>query len=430
MPRVTITTGKETTTLDYTGPSGLTHPGTISLKQLNFTKTRVKAGTNPWAAQLANLKIRKPAGGSNSTKTLADLSWVPKPIAKVGRGSSGSPDQGGSDMLADNTAAYVMALIGYYQDNRAYSSKAVEILNAWASTFDSILFDLTTWSDGKLLAGWVGSLMGRAVELLKSTYIPRTGEVVPNWTNIDKMMRSVYNRASEWHNGSGGNWLGAFVDGSMQLSVALNDRAAFDFACMRWRRVVPSLIWMRSDKNVNPYPKLAGYPFAPPWTMWDNSNTTAATIKSIWGSPNGEPSSWPDGLEFEMFRDMHHTAMAFSCIFNAAETAYNQGVNLYAEEAPRLVVGCELACRFVYEWQIESKPRPTGWPFNKDVVGYATSTQRTCWETPFNALAGRLGYPMPWTEKLLNSYTRNNTYDVDLMNVGDQLTFQGTYAAG
>lgn len=427
MPRITVTTGKETTTLDYTGLSGLRHPGTISLKQLDFTKAKVKAGTNPWAAQLANLKTRKPAGGSNSAKTLSDLSWVPKPIAQVGRGSSGSPDQGGSDMMADMTAAYVMALIGYYQDDRARSSKSAGILNAWASTFDYIMFDLTTWSDGKLLAGWVGSLMGRTVELLKHTYIPRSGEVVPNWTNIDKMMRSVYSRASEWHNGSGGNWLAAFVDGSMQLSVALDDRAAFDFACMRWRRVVPSLFWLNTDKTKNPYPKLAGYPFVPPWTMWDNSNTTATTIQSIWGNP----TSWPDGLEFEMFRDMHHTAMAFSGISNAAETAYNAGgVNLYAEEAPRLVAACELACRFIYEWQIESKPRPTGWPFNKDIVGYATSTQRTCWETLLMALNGRLGMAMPMTERLLNTYTRNNTYDVDLMNVGDQLTFQGTHIVG
>jgi hypothetical protein len=35
---------------------------------------------------------------------------------------------------------------------------------------------------------------------------------------------------------------------------------------------------------------------------------------------------------------------------------------------------------------------------------------------------------MPMTLRLLTSYTRPNNFDVDLHNIADQLTHQGTYA--
>ena len=248
----------------------------------------------------------------------------------------------------------------------------------------------------------------------------KSGEVTPNWTAIDRMLRVILARATEWHNGSGGNWIASFVDATVQLGVALDDKAVFQLGVDRWRRVVPSLFWMPTD--VNPYPNLKGLPIVPPWTMWDNSSTTAATVKSIWGNP----TSWPAGLEFETFRDMHHLSMAFSAVANAAETAWHQGVDLFGEEQERLVAACELATRFIYEWQVQGKLRPTGWPFNKDVVGYATSTQRATWEILFNHFNNRKGIAMPNTLRLLNEYTRNNTFDVDLHCVADQLTHQDT----
>lgn len=321
--------------------------------------------------------------------------------------------------MADSTAALVDAMCWAFTGDRARASKAVEILNAWGATITKILFDTTTWSDGKLLAGWVGSIAGRAVELMKRTgYTPRTGETVPNWTAVDRMLREVIlPRATEWHNGSGGNWIASFVDATVQLGVALDDRAVFELGVDRWRRVVPSLFWMPTD--VNPYPNLKGLPIVPPWTMWDNANTTAATVKSIWGNP----SSWPAGLEFEMFRDLHHMAMAFSAVANAAETAWHQGVDLYGEQQARLVAACELATRWVYEKWVKGVT-PAGWPFSSGPNGYETSTQRATWEIFYNHFARRRGIAMPNTLRLLTEYTRPNTFDIDLHCVADQLTHQ------
>jgi hypothetical protein len=406
---------------------GLVHPGVVySQAQIDFVSAKVKAGTTPWAGQMTNLKGRTAGYGFNDGKAFSDLTWTPQPVANVGRGSSGTPDQGGWDFLMDCTAAAVHAMCWAYTGDRARASKAASILNAWGAVMQSILFDTTTWSDGKLLAGWTGSIIGRAVELLRYTgYNPTGAETVPNWTNIDRMLRNaILPMATVWHSGSGGNWIASFTDATIQLGVALDDQATFQLGVDRWRRVVPSLFWLNSDATKNPYPNLAGLPFVPPWTMWDNSTTTAATIRSIWGNP----TSWPDGLEFENFRDMHHSAMSFAAVANGAETAYHQGVNLYGEEQTRIVAACELFTRWVYEWAIGGAARPVGWPFTHDVVGYTTSTQRATWEILYNHYAGRLGVSMPMTLRLLTSYTRPNNFDVDLHNIADQLTHQGTYA--
>ena len=424
MSRVTVKAAGETAFADYQLSQGLTHPGVVYSKpQIDFVKSKVTGNVNPWAAQFANLKTRKPTGGANATKVFYDLTWTPNPIAEVGRGSSGSPDQGGTDLMSDMTAALVHAMAWCYNNDRARASKSVEILNAWAAKLTKVLFDTTTWSDGKLLCGWVGSIMGRVVELMKNTgYVPTGSEKVPNWTAIDKMMRIILILPQGWHNGSGGNWIASFTDSIIQLGVALDDEDVFNDGVNKWRRVVPSLFWLNSDATKNPWPKQMGAPFCPPWTMWDNSTTTAATIKSIWGNP----SSWPDGLEFEMFRDLHHMAMAYSAIANGAETAWHQGIDLYGEEKNRLVAACELATKFIYEKWVLGKT-PDGWPFSSGPNGYQTSTQRATWEIFYNHFAGRLGIQMPNTLRLLNEYTRNNTYDIDLHCIADQLTHQGTF---
>ena len=424
MPRITVKASGETATLDYQANTFI-HPGVVYSKpQLNFVAGKISAGSAPWTTELATMKGRKAGSGANNGKAYCDLTWTANPRSEVGRGSSGSPDQGGSDLMMDMTAALVDALLWAYTGDRARASKCAEILNAWGAVFTKILFDTTTWSDGKLLSGWVGSLAGRAVELLRYTgYVPRSGEVAPNWTNIDRILRDVILPLSTvWHTGSGGNWIASFVDSTMQIGVALSDKATFDLACLRWRRVVPSLFYLKSD--VNPYPNLQGLPIVPPWTQWDKPTTTAASIKSAWGNP----TSWPNGLEFEQFRDFHHTSMSFAAVANAAETAWHQGVKLWDEEQTRIVTAVELATGFIYDCWVNGNNPPAGWPFAGTATGYATATQRATWEIVFNHYNGRKKIPMPNCQKVLEQYTRPSTWNIDLHNVCDQLTHQGTFA--
>lgn len=423
MSRITVTASGETAYLDYQDSTNLVHPGAVySASQISLRASQLTAKIEPYNTELGVLKGRKSIGGANETKAFCDLTWVPTPWVEVGRGSSGSPDQGASDLMMDMTAALVNAMLWAYTDDRARASKAAQILNAWGSKFTKILFDTTTWSDGKLLAGWSGSIAGRAVELLKSTgYSARSGEVVPNWTQIDRILRDVIlPRATEWHNGSGGNWIASFVDATMQIGVALDDKATFDLACTRWRRVVPSLFYLTTDKQPASRPQLNGLPVVPPWTMWDVDTTTAATVKSIWGNP----TSWISGLEFELFRDFHHTAMSFAAVSNAAETAWHQGVKLWDEEQTRIVTSAELVSKFIYDWwKLGATGTPTGWPYTKAPTGYATSTQRVTWTILYNHYNGRKGVSMPNLKRLLEEYVWPTTsLTVDLHSVAEELT--------
>lgn len=424
MPRITVTASEETAYLDYVDSTDLVHPGAVySASQISLRSSQLSQGLEPYKSELANLKLRKPPAGINFTanRVYCDLAWVPSPMAEVGRGSSGSPNQGATDYMADMTASLVDAILFVWTGDRPRGSKAVDILNLWANKFTKILFDTTTWSDGKLLAGWSGSIMGRAVEILKSYYIPRSGEVVPNWTKIDSMMRNVVlPRATEWHNGSGGNWIASFVDATMQLGIALDDRSVFDLACARWRRVVPSLFYLPTDKQPATRPQLNGLPVVPPWTMWDVDTTTAATVRSIWGNP----TSWLAGLEFELDRDFHHTAMSFAAVANAAESAWHQGVKLYDEEQARIIAACELVTRFIYDWwKAGATGTPAGWPYSTPPDGYATSTQRVTWTILYNHYNGRKGVSMPNTKRLLDEYVWPTTsLVIDLHSVAEELT--------
>lgn len=421
MPRITVTVSGETKTLDYPDDTNLVHPGAVySSAQLSLRSSQLTQKIEPYNTEFGVFKGRKSIGGANNTKLFSDLTWVATPWAEVGRGSSGTPTQGSADLQMDMTAALVDALIWAYSGDRRYASKCAEILNAWGSKFTKILFDTTTWSDGKLLAGWTGSIGGRAVDLLKSTgYVARSGEVVPNWVQIDRILREVIlPRATEWHNGSGGNWLASFVDATMQIGVALDDRSVFDMAVDRWRRTVPSLFWLTTD--INPYPKLQGVPIVPPMTMWDNSNTLPSTVRGIWGNP----TSWPSGLEFELFRDFHHTAMTFAAISNAAETAWHQGVNLWGEEQKRITTSAELVSGFLYTWwKAGATGTPAGWPYSTPPSGYATSTNRVTWTILYNHYNGRKGVSMPNVKRLLEEYVWPTTsLTIDLHSVAEELT--------
>lgn len=420
MGDITIKVAGKTIELDYPVTDTFVHPAFYTDARLDLVASKITAGAAPWKTKFDNLKTRKAEKGANIGKYYCDLTWKAAPIAEVGRGSSGSPNQGADDFMLDLTSALICTLIFRLTGDRRYGSKAAETLNAWGGKITKILFDTTTWSDGKLLAGWTGSIAGRAVDLLRTIYVPRSGEVVPDWKNIDRMLREVIlPRATEWHTGSGGNWIASFVDATMQIGVALDDKDVFDLACARWRRVVPSLFYMSSD--VNPYSQLQGLPIVPPWTQWDKSTVTAASIKSAWGNP----TSWPNGLEFETFRDMHHTAMSFCAVANAGITAYNQGVMLLEEERTRIITATELITKFLYEWaQTNFTANPSGWPFTTPIKGYKTSFQSSTWVNlrEYYTKLSKTKASMPNTDRWINSYVTPSSWTVDLHSVAEQLT--------
>lgn len=410
------------------GGSGFTHPGVMySEAQLDLMATEANSSGSNRQATYNTMLSRTAVGGTNVGMAYSSLSWNSHAISVVGRGSSGSPDQGGSDLMADSMAALVHAMIWRLKGTRANASKACDILNAWSGTITQILFDTTTWSDGKLLAGWTGTLLARAGEIMAySGWTAGAGETALDKASLQNVLKTIWvpHINTNW-NGGGANWLASFTDSMIQIGVFCDDQDVFDTGIAMWRGNVPAAFWMSGDTNswpqlVSSTPPSSGLPISAPGTMYDRSTTSASSLRSYWRSP----TSWPNGLEGEMGRDFHHTAMGYAATFNGAETAWHQGVDLYGEQQTRLVTSCELFAKFIYDTIVNGTNPPANWPFSAKPTFYATATQRATWELAYMHYHTRQGVSMPNTLALLTSYTRPSTFNIDVFIMSEELTYR------
>ena len=129
-----------------------------------------------------------------------------------------------------------------------------------------------------------------------------------------------------------------------------------------WRCRTPATIYLSSD---GPTPVKA----------------TGCDLLPIWGN-KGQTTPFIDGLLQESVRDSQHANMALAAMVNAAETARQQGVDLYGEQANRIIAALEFQAQFL-------PPNNATPPRN-----LAFHTHPT-WEIAFNHYHNRLGRELP-----------------------------------
>lgn len=155
-------------------PATFAHPGvTVSKSQLDFTRSRVNAGAQPWKGAFDQMLASK----------YADLNRTPKPRAVVECGSYSNPNNGCTDEREDAIAAYTDALAWYITRDERYARKAIQLMDAWSA----VVRDHTN-SNAPLQTGWAGSSWPKAAEIIKYTY---TGGW-PNSGRFATMLRDVY----------------------------------------------------------------------------------------------------------------------------------------------------------------------------------------------------------------------------------------------
>jgi hypothetical protein len=141
-----------------------------------------------------------------------------------------------------------------------------------------------------------------------------------------------------------------------------DDRAIFDSGIKMWRGRAPAYIYLSTDGT------------AP---------LKAANCDSmpIWGN-KGITTPFVDGLLQETVRDSGHANLALAAMVNAAETARQQGVDLYAEQAKRIMAALEFQAQYL-------PPNNATPPKN-----LAFHTHPT-WEIAYNHYHNRLEYNLP-----------------------------------
>lgn len=138
-------------------PAVFRHPGVFSSQaELNFIKSKVAANSGP-IVQGYNVL----AGDSR-----ANLNYNPEPYAVVYVvGSGGSPQE--AAFRRDAHAAYAHAIRWVVTGNVSHRNKAVQILNAWSATFQSMTTDAGTPNQRTLEASWALPIWVAGAEIIR-----------------------------------------------------------------------------------------------------------------------------------------------------------------------------------------------------------------------------------------------------------------------
>ncbi|MGY5056641.1 alginate lyase family protein [Streptomyces sp. 900105755] len=344
----------------HSAPSTFVHPGvTVSKAQLDFARTEVLAGAQPWKAAYDQMMASK----------YADLNRTPTPWATVECGSYSNPNYGCTDEREDAIAAYTDALAWYITKDARYAQKAIQIMDAWSATITS-----HTNSNAPLQTGWAGSSWPKAAEIIRYTY---TG----TWTNEARfatMLRNVYLPTVIKGSNSNGNWELSMMEAAVGISVFLEDKTSYDTAMAKFRTRTAAYVYLASDGSV-------------PKTVPSQNLDTTAKIVSYW---QGQ-STFVTGLTQETCRDFTHTGYGISAISHVAETSRIQGQDLYGTD-----VGERLRQALGFQAKYQLGAAVPSWLCGGSLnLGLGPVT-----EVGYNALHNRLGIAMTNTQTL----TQNN----------------------
>lgn len=387
-------------------PAKFTHPGLLhSKEELAFVRSKIEAGEEPWKSAFEQMK----------TSPWADRNYQPKKgrvTIRSGFSGAGAAEGGVADASKDAKTAYTQALMWNLTGDEQYARNAVKILNNW-----SVLRE-NRGGNWYLQGAWLSTMMVNAAELVRHTWTGWKPEEIARFSEMlnEAFLPMFHNRPAY------GNRLFSVSNAMMAIGVFNEDRAAFTEGMHRWVSYVPCWIYLTSDGpepirpdylqttpsndalaalNANLFPDRAKS-----WIFREQE--VLATMKenklgddiSLFRDPrapeiaarhwnNAPAGAYVDGLSAETFRDLGHCDLGAAGIFNSAEIAWQQGIDLYGLEQKRLVAFLELNSSLRID---ETIP-----PAFFRVKGTPASTM----DLPYNHYHGRKGIALPKTRAYL-----------------------------
>ena len=321
------------------------HPGVLlNQAQLDLIKSRVATGTEPQKSAFEALRAC-PQGA---------LDYIPHPRTTVECGPRSNPDLGCKSEQADSQAAYAQALLWYITGNKAYAENAIKIMNAWSSTLTGGHIN----ANGPVQAAWCGEVWPRAAEIIRYTC---TNWPADDVAKFQAMLALQYLPSLVIGSCENGNKELSQSEAIINIGVFNDDRATFDLGVKMWRGRAPAYVYLSTDGPA---------PLKP-----------AGCEMVIWGN-KGHTTPLVDGLLQETCRDSQHANMALSAMVNAAETARQQGLDLYAEQGKRIMAALEYQAQFLP-------------PNNAPVPQYLAFNKHPTWEIAYNHFHNRLGISLP-----------------------------------
>lgn len=358
--------------------SGFHHPGVlVNRAQLDLIKAKVAEGAQPWKSAYEAAKA-SPYGA---------LNYTPKPRQIVECGPYSKPDLGCKDEQRDSAAAYTQALLWCISGERQYAQNAIAIMNGWSSTLTGGHLN----SNGPVQAAWCAEQWPRAAEIIRYTY---DGWSAADIARFQDMLVKQYVPSIIGGSCQNGNKELSMAEALINIGVFNDDRELFERGIRMWRGRAPAYIYLSSD---GPTPRKA----------------EGCDSMPIWGN-KGLTTPFVDGLLQESVRDSNHANMGFAALVNAAETARQQGVDLYGEQAQRIVAALEFQAQFLAP---NNATPPKNLSFN----------MHPTWEIAYNHFHNRMGMDLPKMGAVLPS---NRPTGVNHHMAWETLTHAGVGAVG
>ena len=180
------------------------------------------------------------------------------------------------------------------------------------------------------------------------------------------------NVASFWN----GNVDLTLIDAMMSIAVFNEDEELFHEGLRRLRRRSRAYFYLRSDGA------------APGSIEGDSGNPQA-----FWSNP----SQWVDGLTQETCRDNgHHAQYGLGSALHAAEVAWHQGVDVYAEMQERYTAAMELLATQLLSGSMQGVCEDDA----------PTRSRYDTWEVGYNHYHNRVGIDLPNTRRLIAEEVR------------------------
>jgi hypothetical protein len=328
--------------------SAFVHPGQYSTAaDLAFMRAKIEAKAEPWSSAWAELQA----------EPHSKLAWTPHAVADWDANAD-------AYMQGDALAAYSQALQWALTGQQEHADKAVEILNAWSSTLQTVHGDR---SQEMVVCGWNGCKLANAAELLRY-YTPADGKP-SGWKDADiqrftKMLGILTNVMKPFKPTFNGNWDAAMMNSLMCIAVFTDDQDLFKTVTDHFAGKYPTANTPRDKGHLAVYI---------------------------------QPST---GECEESGRDQGHTQMGLGNYVSVCEVAWKQGVDLYSTENNLLLLGLEYTAKYNLGNNVPYAVLPTH-PEWTIISAKNRGVFLPIWEAPYQHYVVRQGLAMPFTKQVL-----------------------------
>ncbi|GAB6011299.1 alginate lyase family protein [Viscerimonas tarda] len=339
---------------EVSGAPQFVHPGILHTEaDFDRMKEKIKGRKQPWYQGWNKL----------IANSHASLSYNPNPTREIVRGGTG---ENYSAAMNDGAAAYQLAIRWKLSGDDKYADKAIQILDAWATTCVRVTGD----SNAALASGIYGFPFANAAEIMRSY----PGWSAANFERFKKFMVDVfYSYATDFMSRRNGacdthywaNWGLANAATITAIGILCDDEFKFN----------EGMYYIKYSK--------------------ENGREFAEDIQNlVWYLHTPTLGQWQ-----ESNRDQGHTLMGVGSSADVAQVAWNQGDDLYAFKNNRLLAGYEYIAKYNLGNDVPNV-RYINCDNNQGSIGAdGRGNTRPVWERVYNHYAKRKGLEAPFSQE-------------------------------